>query len=51
MVNEKFFVLAVCKVALLCIPKVCSDVIGYVASLYVYHFFHDDFSQPFQRGR
>ena len=43
MINEDFFVLTVCKVALLSIPKVCPDVIGYVASLYVYYFFHDWF--------
>ncbi len=40
-IEENFLVSAVSKVALLGIPKVCPDVIGYVASLYVYYLFHD----------
>jgi hypothetical protein len=41
MVNENFFVSTVSEVALLGIPEVCANVIGYVASLYVYYLFHD----------
>jgi len=40
-VDDNFFVSTVVKVALLGIPKVCPNVIGYVASLYVYNLFHD----------
>jgi hypothetical protein len=40
-VDENFFVPTVIKVALLGIPEVCPDVIGCVASLYVYYLFHD----------
>ena len=40
-VNENFFVSTVIKVALLGIPEVCPNVIGCVASLYVYYLFHD----------
>jgi hypothetical protein len=40
-IEENFFVSVVSKVTLLGIPKVRPDVIGYVASLYVYYLFHD----------
>lgn len=40
MVYENLFVSAVCKIALLSIPKVSPDVIGYVAGLYVDYLFH-----------
>lgn len=40
-VDENFFVSTVSEVALLGIPEVCPNVIGYVASLYVYYLFHD----------
>ncbi len=40
MVDKNFFVSAVCEIALLGIPKVCPDVIGYVAGLYVDYLFH-----------
>ena len=43
MVDENFFISAVCKIALLGIPKVCPNVIRYVASLNVDYFFHVDF--------
>ena len=39
-VDENFFVSGVIKIALLGIPEVCSNVIGCVASLYVYYLFH-----------
>jgi hypothetical protein len=39
-VDENFFVSTVIKVALLGIPKVCPNVIGYIASLYVDNLFH-----------
>ena len=41
MVDENFFVSAVSEVALLGIPEVCANVIGYIACLYVYYLFHD----------
>jgi len=44
--DEDFLVRAVCKVALLGIPKVCPNVVGYVASLYVYYLFHRWVSMP-----
>lgn len=40
-VDENFFICAVCKIALLGIPKVCPNVIRYVTSLNVDYFFHD----------
>jgi hypothetical protein len=40
-VDENFFVSTVIKVTLLGIPEVCPNVIGCVASLYVYYLFHD----------
>jgi hypothetical protein len=40
MVYENFFVSAVCEIALLSIPKVSPDVIGYVAGLHVDYLFH-----------
>ena len=40
-VNENFFVPTIIKVALLGIPEMCPNVIGCVASLYVYYLFHD----------
>jgi hypothetical protein len=40
-VDENFFVSTVIKVALLGIPEVRPNVIGSVASLYVYYLFHD----------
>ena len=39
--DENFFVSTVNEVALLGIPEVCANVIGYIASLYVYYLFHD----------
>ena len=40
-VDENLFVSTVVKVVLLRIPEVCPNVIGCVASLYVYYLFHD----------
>lgn len=40
MVYENFFVSAVSEIALLSIPKVSPDVIGYVAGLYVDYLLH-----------
>ena len=40
-VDENFFVSAVSEVALLGIPEMCPNVIGYIACLYVYYLFHD----------
>ena len=54
MVDENFFISAVCKIALLRIPKVCPNVIRHVAGLNVDYFFHSwllidaNFSQPIQ---
>jgi hypothetical protein len=39
-VHENLLVATVCEIALLSIPKVRPDVIGYVAGLYVYYLFH-----------
>jgi hypothetical protein len=47
-VNENFIVSAIIKVALLGIPEMCPNVIGCVASLYVYYLFHD---RPVRRLR
>jgi hypothetical protein len=39
-VDENFFVSTICEMALLSIPEVCPDVVGYVASLYVDYLIH-----------
>lgn len=40
-VDENIFVPTVIKIALLDIPEVSPNVIGCIASLYVYYLFHD----------
>ena len=39
-VDENVLIAAICKIALLGIPEVCSNVIRHVASLNVDYFFH-----------
>jgi hypothetical protein len=39
-VDENFFVSTICEIALLSIPEVCPDIVGYVAGLYVDYLFH-----------
>ena len=43
MVDKHFFTLFIREVALLGIPEMCTNMIGDVASLYVYDLFHGGF--------
>jgi hypothetical protein len=40
-IDEHLLIFTICKVALLSVPKVCLNVIGCIARLYVYDLFHD----------